>query len=78
MGEHISIMQRAYQSHLKQIVGCKIEKFCGDGDMSCTGDCFHVVHNYFFPFRVFFLDPNLKSTYSCTPLILVLLKKKQK
>ena len=32
---------------------------------------------YFFLFRVFFLDARLKSTYSCTPLILVLLKKKQ-
>ena len=26
-------------------------------------------------YRVFFLDAKLKSTYSCTPLILVLLKK---
>lgn len=31
---------------------------------------------YFFLFRVFFLDARLKSTYSCTPLTLVLLKKK--
>ena len=30
---------------------------------------------YFLLFRVFFLDARLKSTYSCTPLILVLLKK---
>ena len=40
-----------------------------------TGFIFKGGWTYFFLFRVFFLDARLKSTNSCTPLILVLLKK---